>query len=349
MRAVIVLLTVFLSTICVRAKDSTITFAFMGDIMMGTSYPDDSNGKFLPADSGSHLFKHIKNITSSVDFAAGNLEGTLIDSLGTPKHCKNPDICYIFSTPTNFVSNLVDAGIDFMAIANNHINDMGAEGLKSTILTLTNAGISTAGIRRLAETAVVENKGVKVGFSAFSPNAGTLNILDLDELRRVIKELKLQSDIVVISFHGGAEGPKANRVPHAMETAFDENRGNVVEFAHAAIDAGADIVYGHGPHVPRAIELYKNRLIAYSLGNFCTPYRISTKGINGHAPIITIHTDRNGKFIKGNIIPFIQQRGIGPQPDRTGIVINNIRHLCTLDFPDTSPEIDANGNIRFKN
>jgi len=88
----------------------------------------------------------------------------------------------------------------------------------------------------------------------------------------------------LVSFHGGGEGVGFEHVPFVMETFVNEKRGDVNAFAHAAVDAGADLVFGNGPHVCRALELYNDRLIAYSLGNFCTYTNVSVAGSCGYAP-----------------------------------------------------------------
>ena len=108
-------------------------------------------------------------------------------------------------------------------------------------------------------------------------------------------------------------------------------------------------MYGHGPHVPRAIELYKGHLIAYSLGNFCTPYRVYLLGKAGHAPILEVNINKeSGKFISGKIHSFIQERGIGPRIDKNNIVAKNIKKLTLSDFPDTELTISDNGVIKKK-
>ncbi len=100
------------------------------------------------------------------------------------------------------------------------------------------------------------------------------------------QNLKQQCDIVIVSFHGGGEGTGFEHVPFKIESYNNEKRGDVHAFAHNAIDAGADLILGNGPHVCRAMELYKNRLIAYSLGNFCTYRSVSVEGIGGLAPLL---------------------------------------------------------------
>ncbi|MCH5223804.1 MAG: CapA family protein [Muribaculaceae bacterium] len=323
-----------------------LSLAFTGDIMMGTTYP--SGGNYIPANDGADLFSDVTEILSAVDIAAGNLEGTLLDVGGQAKKCSDPSICYAFKMPTKYVKNLVNAGYDFVGIANNHINDFGPEGLASTQKTLKENGILFAGLRASCPTAVTEIDGRKIGFAAFGHNRGTLSILDMNEVANTVKGLADECDFVVVSFHGGGEGPKFQHVPHKTETCFGENRGNVEAFAHAAIDAGADVVYGHGPHVNRAVELYKDHLIMYSLGNFCTPYRMGLGGVSGYAPVVTVNLNPDGTFESGKIHSFIQQKGKGPRKDATNSVAKNMRSLTKADFPNTRIEIADDGTITKK-
>lgn len=326
--------------------EGTLSFAFAGDIMMGTNYPESPAGAYLPANDGKELFRDAAELLRNADIAAANLEGTLLDSGGTPKKCSNPSVCYAFRMPTRYVSNLTDAGIDFVGIANNHINDFGPVGLASTKKTLTDAGIAFAGLQAGPRTATLERNGFKIGFAAFGHSKGTMSINDLETVRRTVAELKKNHDIVVVSFHGGAEGPKYSHVPHSTETAFGENRGNVEKFAHTAVDAGADIVYGHGPHVARAAELYKDHLILYSLGNFCTPYRMGLGGISGQAPLVTVTIDNEGKFKAGKIHSFIQQKGTGPRLDPNHSAAKQIKSLSAHDFPSSPLQIEPDGTLR---
>ncbi|MGB0932497.1 MAG: MFS transporter, partial [Chitinophagales bacterium] len=155
-------------------------------------------------------------------------------------------------------------------------------------------GIETAGLLT-KPTAVFEKNGIKYGFAAFAPNSGTVDVRNITKAKAIVSELAKQSDIVIVSFHGGAEGSKYEHVPHKTEYFYGENRGNVEQFAHAVIDAGADIVFGHGPHVTRAVEVYKERFITYSMGNFATYGRFNLRGPNGIAPLYKLTIDSEGK------------------------------------------------------
>lgn len=320
----------------------TIKLALTGDIMMGTTYPSTQ----LPQEEGRLLFKHVAPIISGADIAAGNLEGTLCDGGTTTKRMSK--VSYAFRTPVKFAPRLSEAGYDFLSVANNHVNDFGDTGISSTMKALDGVGIKYAGIKDLCEWSVVEKDGRRYGFCAFSHNQKTCDHRDLQTVRRILGELREQADFVIVSFHGGAEGSAHNRLPYGRETFCGENRGSIRELAHFCIDEGADVVYGHGPHVLRAVEVYKGHFIAYSLGNFCTPYGINLRGISGYAPVVTIRVLADGTFVDGQIHSFIQQRGAGPLPDAQNLVAKEMKRLTELDVPKTPITISATGAITCK-
>jgi hypothetical protein len=320
----------------------TVTVIGVGDIMMGTNYPEDK----LPPDDGSFLMKDVTHVLSDADITFGNLEGTLLDSGGTPKTCKDPKVCYAFRTPTRFVRNLVNAGFDIMSLANNHAGDMGDEGRRSSMHTLDEAGILYAG-QITHKTEVFVHDSITYGFAAFAPNSNCVSLNDIAGAKRIIAALDSLADIVIVSFHGGAEGAQYQHVPRSNELFHGENRGDVYKFAHELIDAGADIVFGHGPHVTRAVEVYKERFITYSMGNFCTYRGISVTGINGLAPIVKVYTDPSGKFYKAKITSTEQNYASGVQIDPERKVLKIIQELTKKDFPESRIAIDDNGLITY--
>lgn len=330
-------------------KADTLTLSFVGDIMMGTTFPDSINGSHLPADGGRHLFDECREIFQRVDVACGNLEGSFLNGPGKRRPMTNPKTYFIFRMPPAYVGNLTEAGFDFVGIANNHINDFGEPGRQSTMATLDSVALPHAGLKGRCETVILERRGLRVGLTQFGHGNNNLDVTDLDELRRVVRQLRDSADIVVVSFHGGAEGLAHIHVPHKAETYVGENRGNVEEFAHAAIDAGADVVFGHGPHVPRAAELYNGHVIFYSMGNFCTPYRMGIAGVTGYAPVAEVAVDgRTGKFIGGKIHSFIQQRGRGPKADPSNAAARHIKRMSEEDFPSSPLLIAPDGTLSVR-
>jgi len=322
--------------------DTAYAIIMTGDIMMGTNYPYSSS---LPPDDGKYLFDSVKEHLRSGDVTIGNLEGTLLDKGGTPKICDDSsNNCAWFRMPERYSSYLKDAGFDIMSVANNHSGDMGDIGRKSTVRALGNYGISFAGYA-FCPTSILNKDGLKFGFTAFAPNTGTQDLLDLKSAIKTVKHLCNNSDIVIVSFHGGAEGTGAAHVPRQTEYYLGEKRGDVYEFAHEMIDAGADIVFGHGPHVARGIELYKDRIIAYSLGNFCTYGKFGLSGALGLAPILKVYLDKSGVFLHGRIFPVKQIKRGFPVIDEGYKVVELIRSLSIKDFPESELEILDDGKI----
>ncbi len=321
--------------------DSVYSIIMVGDMMLGTNYPSEAS---LPPDDGKFILSDPAEILQSADVTIGNLEGTLLNKGGTPKVCANPDNCVAFRMPEHYAGYMKDAGFDIMNLANNHSGDMGDIGRKSTQETLKRYGILYGG-HISAPTSVFVKDGIRFGFTGFAPNNGTLSINDHKKAAKIVAELKKECDIVIVAFHGGAEGSGAVHVPKKREFYLGEDRGNCYEFAREMIDAGADIVFGHGPHVPRGIELYKNKIIAYSLGNFCTYGKFGLSGNLGLAPLLKVYIDKNGNFKQGRIFPFKQVRRGFPVYDDDYGAVKLIKAMTEKDFPGTGIEILDDGKI----
>ncbi|HEX6636962.1 MAG TPA: CapA family protein [Steroidobacteraceae bacterium] len=316
-----------------------LTLAAVGDIMPGTDFPEN----ILPDDDGVSFFDGVSALLSSPDITFGNFEGVLLDGGEPVKQCKSKTSCFVFRTPTRYARYLKLAGFDVMSLANNHARDFGEEGRDSSMAALAAEGIHTSG--REGTVARFESNGRRVALVAFAPNVGSNSLNDPQIGLPLVAELAAQNDIVIVSFHGGAEGTGAERLPFTREIFAGEDRGNVVEFAHQMIDAGADLVLGHGPHVVRPVELYRDRLIAYSLGNFATYYGISVEGIRGIAPILFVTLDDEGKFLSGKIEATHQVRPAGPSPDPEKKVISLMRELTAAAFPSGALRIDEDGTL----
>lgn len=324
-----------------QTTTDTVSIIGVGDMMLGTNYPDAS---YLPANDGKNLLAPVNEILKDADVTFGNLEGTVLNEGGTVKRCSNPAVCYAFRMPDKLVDNLLTAGFDVLSIANNHVGDFGAAGYTNTSKVLKEKGLYFAGLTT-CPTTIFEKNGVKYGMVAFAPNPGCMQLNDLATAQKVVKELATKVDIVIVSFHGGAEGAGHQRVTRKSETFYGENRGNVYDFAHKMVDAGADIIFGHGPHVTRAIDIYQNRFIIYSMGNFCTYNRFNLQGVSGLAPIMKVFTDKQGKFLKGQIIPIIQPHPGGVKLDPNNGVIKVLQNLTKSDFPELPIKITDKGEV----
>ncbi|MEP1032682.1 CapA family protein [Ekhidna sp.] len=327
-----------------RLLPDTVKIAAVGDLMIGTNFPNKS---YLPRDSGAYLWDHVRPILQRADITFGNLEGTILNEGGDQKECNNPKLCYLFRSPEYLAGNFKANGFDLMSVANNHANDFGEAGRINTQRVLDSLGIAHAGSIDQPYT-IVKIGQIKIGFCAFAPNRGTASIHQYESIISTIQLLDSLADIVVASFHAGAEGSKHQHVTRKREYYYGEDRGNVYELSHLMIDNGADVVLGHGPHIVRAIEVYKERIIAYSLGNFLTYGRFNLRGLAGEAPLLEVQTDALGRFLNGRIHSFRQSYSLGPRNDSNLSSIKTIQRLSLEDFPENPVMINESGSIVFK-
>ncbi|MEE8542549.1 MAG: CapA family protein [Gammaproteobacteria bacterium] len=321
------------------ADEVTIKIAAVGDIMLGTDYPDDR----LPENDGADFLGVVGPVLRAADITLGNLEGVIMAG-GTPdKTCSNPQACFLFRSPPHYAGYLREAGFDAMSLANNHARDFGEHGRSATMLTLDTYRIYHSG--RRGDIATWRHGELAVAFIAFSPTRLSYLLNDIPAAEEQVAQLASSHDLVIVSFHGGAEGSDATRLPFEEEFFLGETRGEVVRFAHRVIDAGADLVLGHGPHVSRAMELYRDRLIAYSLGNFATHFGVRVDGLAGWAPILVAEIDRNGVFVGGEILSAFQLRPEGPLwvPVNRAYVL--IRTLTEETFGPDMFEFDEDGRF----
>ena len=325
-----------------------VTIAMTGDIMLGNLWPHER----LPIDSARHVLEDPAPVIRQADVACGNLEGTFAYT-GKPRKNPNSKLAFMFMMPPHFVHRLTEAGYDFMCVANNHINDFFLEGMTSTEQTLRQAGIGFAGIRAAGgkdqhpDRCIRTLNGVKYGFCAFSNEFYTMDFHDSDTVKAIITDLRRQCDYVIVCFHGGNEGTAARHLPDEEEFFHGDRRGHLRKFAHECIDWGADIVFGSGPHVCRAIEMYNDHLIAYSLGNFAT-CGMGVVGATGFAPVITARLDHKGRFVDGHIHSFLQQPMKGPKTDPQHHAAKEIAELTQADISPNLLNISPEGVITRK-
>lgn len=318
-----------------------IVFAAVGDVMLGSAFPDDGG---LPPDDGAGELAEVAPILSAADVAFGNLEGPLADG-GTSEKCAHsrPGRCYAFRVPTRYGRTLRQAGFTVMSLANNHAGDFGPAGRESTRRALDAVGIAHSG--EPGDVARLLPKGRRLALVAFATSEATYDLNDLETARRVVEELKATADLVVVSFHGGAEGAAHQHVPTGPEEFYGENRGDLRTFAHAMVDAGAALVVGHGPHVVRGMEVYRGRLIAYSLGNFATWGSFNLAGPNGVSLVLEARLGPDGTFRSGRVHPLRQVKPGGPRADPSGEIIPLLRRLSREDFGGAAVEVGDGGEI----
>ena len=327
----------------IKLKD-TILITAVGDIMLGSPYPLKSN---LPPDDAVHSFKKVKDFLKG-DVIFGNLEGCLIDT-GKSVKCKDTlrKSCYAFRMPVRYGAIIKKAGFNVMSIANNHIGDFEDAGRERTMDVLDSLNIHYAGLQSSPYT-IFDRDSVRYAFCAFAPNQNTLQITNIDSAKALVTKLKQLANIVIVSFHGGAEGTLNEHVPKTDEIYLKENRGNVYAFSHAVIDAGADLVLGHGPHVTRAVEVYKKKFIAYSLGNFCTYGMFNLKESNGIAPLLQIKVNNKGDFLFADVISVKQDKIRRLHLDPAQTAFKKIKSLTDTDFPGQKLIFSRTGRIHQK-
>jgi len=267
-----------------------ITIAAVGDTMLG-------NTPELPPEPATYLDSVRNELVGDVVF--GNLEGTLTEVAESPKCGPKSKECFAFRMPPEYARHLADAGFTLMSIANNHSYDFEAAGLEETVAALGEAGIEQTGLP--GQVTVVDAGGHRVAFVGFAPYAYTNPLADSEGATALIEEAAAQAEIVVVAIHAGAEGSEAGHVTGATETYLGEDRGNPEEFAHLAVDAGADLVLGSGPHVLRGIELYRDRLLAYSLGNFSGFHNFATAAALGESAVLHVTLATDGAFRGGRL------------------------------------------------
>ena len=322
------------------ADGRTIRLRAVGDIMLGTDFPGE--GKHLPPDDGVGLLDAVRPALLDADLTFGNLEGPLCDT-GTTRKCRDGGNCYAFRTPTRYGKFLHDAGFDMMSTANNHAEDFGDECRMATEAALDALGIAYSG--RPGTIATVDVDGVKVGMIGFHTSRNSHYVNDHELAEKLVQHVARNHDLTIVSFHGGAEGSKALHVPDEMEVFYGEERGHLRAFAQRVVAAGADLVLGHGPHVPRGLQLIDGHLVAYSLGNFATYGRFNLSGYLGTSLILEVTLDHEGKLVSGKILPFKQVGDGIPQADGEATAVDLIRSLSTEDFGASAPVVAQDGTF----
>ncbi len=321
-------------------EGKTLRLRAVGDLMLGTDFPDD--GAYLPPDDGAGAFAAVSDWLRDADLTFGNLEGPLCDTGETSK-CSEGGNCYAFRSPTRYGRWFDEAGFDLLSTANNHAEDFGVACRQATEATLDALGIAHSG--RPGDVASVEVDGMKVAMIGFhtSPNSHYVN--DHGMAAKLVEALAASHDLVIVSFHGGAEGSKNLHVPDRMETFYGEQRGHLRAFARAVVAAGADVVLGHGPHVPRGLEIVDGRLVAYSLGNFATYGRFNLSGHLATSLVLEVVLDHEGKLVRGQILPVkLQGEGV-PAPDAERTAVDLMRSLSNEDFGERAPVIGQDGSF----
>ena len=284
-------------------KEEEVSLVAVGDI----SYSRGVERIVKKQNNINYPFSKIYGYLRSADLVFGNLETPITQGP------EIPDFAMIFRSNPGIELALKQAGFSILSLANNHTPNFGEKGLKDTFNYLKNVGIRYVGAGRNRQEAYqaiyIKKKGIKFAFLAYNDpgvvpasyeasgnHAGTA-FMRINRMTEAVKEAKQKTDFVIVSMHSGIEYTK-------------KPNNSQIKFAHAAIDAGADLVIGHHPHVVQTLEKYKGKYIFYSLGNFVfdQPQLQETK--EGLAVKIYFTKDRINKI---SLLPVVMENLAQPR------------------------------------
>lgn len=253
------------------SENSQIQILFAGDMMLdrGVQYYAKKNG------GNGFVFSQIHDKLLTYDLVVANLEGPVTNnsSISITAKLESPESFYFTFDPT-WAETLSDNNIRLVNLGNNHILNFLGSGLTETKEYLKKAGIDYFGAPDYPKSASIEVKGVKITFINYNEFA-TYGDIGAKITIEEIKKAKIDSDIVVVYAHWGAE--YVQEPPSQIKT-----------LARQFIDAGADLIIGSHPHVIQPIEIYKGKRIYYSLGNFIFDQYFSEQTKNGLGVVLKI-------------------------------------------------------------
>jgi poly-gamma-glutamate capsule biosynthesis protein CapA/YwtB (metallophosphatase superfamily) len=314
----------------------SVSIAAVGDMTFG------HDGIVPPGGARALLSSVVSGLRS--DLAVGNLETTL-GAGGSSKCSPSSTSCFRFQAPTSTAAALRQAGIAAVNVANNHSYDYGLAGQVQTSAALQSAHIAYTG--RPGQTTYLGRHGIRIALLGFAPGNYNQNLLDLPAAVELVDRASTRADFVVVFIHAGAEGQAHQHVRPGMEMYLGEQRGDPIRFAHAVVDAGADLVLGSGPHVLRAMEWYRGRLIAYSLGNFSGYKTLRIDGVSGISGILRIRLRADGSFAGGTLVP-LRLVGFGtPTPDPSRAAVRIVNTLSRSDFRADGVRLLQGGQLKY--
>jgi len=318
------------------ARLRAVTVSWVGDMSLSSELG-------LPPLRGAGPLAGVRRALEG-DLTLGNLEGTL-GSGGSSKCGPDSKDCVTFRAPAAYARVYAEAGFDVLNLANNHAFDFGAKGFRQTARALDRAWVGHVGEAGRVELRRV--RGTTVALIGFAPYAWASPMRDLPAARRLVQQAGRGADVVVVTMHAGAEGADQTHTPTGVERAFGENRGDTRAFAHAVVDAGADLVLGSGPHVVRGLELYRDRLIAYSLGNFLTYNTLEQGGTLSLSGILRVRLDGSGRPRAARWVSVrLVEPGI-PRVDTDGESARLVSRVSRADFGPRGLAVDRAGRVRL--
>jgi poly-gamma-glutamate synthesis protein (capsule biosynthesis protein) len=302
---------------------------------------DRKVGAFIDKNGGAPLFESVKPFMEDAHLAFINLEGPISDT-GTRNSAKE----YTFRARPGLLDGLLSAGIDVVSLGNNHVLDYGSKALTDCIARLDAAGIAHAGAGADLEAAstpasldtpagrvsLISVSQITAGFAATSKRAGTYYVSSAsssrDALIAKVSEASGQTDFLIVSLHWGTE--------------YDSTANSAeISLAHALVDAGADLVLGHHPHVIQGLEIYKDKLIAYSLGDFVWDWH---SAYTGEAFVLRVTIPADGPPW-GTVVPVYLSKTTGAPGVSTGDTAARILDRLTKISAAHGLELVRDGDV----
>jgi hypothetical protein len=331
-----------------------VRFCAGGDVSLGTNldtswvigrFVDGRRVRALP-DPGD-LLAPLVPLVADANVVLLNVEGAIGDGPAPQKCARRSTLCYALRqqpATAEALRHVNDSAIVIGNVANNHAHDAGDAGLLESRRLLGEAGVLVTGADTLA-TAVPIGDGDTIAVLGFSPwSIG--GVSDLDAVRRDVARAAEQYQRVIVTMHIGAEGATARHTVDQVEEFAGENRGNSVAFARAAVEGGASLVIGSGPHVLRAMEWNGGALVAHSLGNLVTYGAFNHSGFNDHGALLCATLAADGS-VRDAVLRSTEQRAPGyvrADPGNHGA--HDVAELSGQDFPATGVEISPAGEIK---
>lgn len=328
-----------------------------GDVTLGTNLDTTwakTAARKLRADFGlsnapDDLVAPLRPLFADADVVLINVEGAIgagyVPSK-CPKHAQN---CFAFRQPVataRALRSLADSAVIVGNVANNHARDAGDDGFLVSLSHLARAGVLVTGADTLA-TPVATRRGDTIAVLGFYTSSDSPDARDLDAVRRHVRRAVDRWGTVVVTMHLGAEGAAAQRTRDSTELFLgDIDRGNPIAFANAALESGATMVIGHGPHVLRAAEWRDDRLVLYSLGNLLTygPFRLAEPMNRGTVACADIDS---AQHVKAAWLRSTMQLAPGVlRVDTSARATVLIDSLSAIDFPTTGVLVGADGVLR---
>jgi len=302
------------------AEPGSVRMVFGGDIVLGNNFLVEN----IPASWDENYFAGVRSVFKDADIVFGNLEGVLSERGETTKDPASGHH-FAFRMPPRYAALLRQEGFNILNVANNHAYDFGESGFRDTLGHLKSAGIAYVGPRDHLATLSV--RGLSVAMLSFTYSSRFNSMFDVERSAELVRQAKAQGTYLIVTFHAGAEGSPAIWHTDKDEIFFGENRGNVVAFSRAMIDAGADLVVGHGPHVLREVECYRNRPIVYSLGNFVGVGGLSAQKLASVSAMLEISVNPSGALQYMNLVPLRFNGEKLPELDTRAFGTRLVNHL----------------------